>query len=49
MLFRICRMTEVKARADFNSVVLIGRLVPDPEPKHVASGAPVCRLAVATS
>ena len=35
--------------ADFNSVVVIGRLVRDPELKYVGSGAPVCNFAVATS
>ncbi len=35
--------------ADFNSVVVIGRLVRDPELKYVANGAPVCSFSVATS
>lgn len=35
--------------ADFNSVVLIGRLVRDPELKYVGNGAPVCNFSVATS
>lgn len=35
--------------ADFNSVVLIGRLVRDPELKYVGNGAPVCQFSVATS
>lgn len=35
--------------ADFSSVVVIGRLVRDPELKYVANGAPVCNFSVATS
>ena len=34
--------------ADFSSVVVIGRLVRDPELKYVANGAPVCNFSVAT-
>lgn len=35
--------------ADFNSVVLLGRLTRDPELKYVANGAPVCSFSVATN
>jgi single-strand DNA-binding protein len=42
-------MTEVNAMADFNSVVLVGRLVRDPELKYVGNGSPVCNFSVATS
>ena len=35
--------------ADFNSVVLLGRLTRDPELKYVASGAPVCSFSIATN
>lgn len=35
--------------ADFNSVILLGRLTRDPELKYVASGAPVCTFGVATN
>jgi len=35
--------------ASFNSVVLVGRLVRDPEMKYVANGAPVCRFRLAAS
>jgi single-strand DNA-binding protein len=35
--------------ADFNSVVLLGRLARDPEIRYVASGAPVCTFSVATN
>ena len=35
--------------ADFNSVVLVGRLTRDPELKYVANGAPVCSFSIATN
>ena len=35
--------------ADFNSVVLLGRLVRDPELRYVGNGAPVCSFSVATN
>lgn len=35
--------------ASFNSVVMVGRLVRDPEMKYVANGAPVCRFRLAAS
>ena len=35
--------------ADFNTVVLLGRLTRDPELKYVANGAPVCSFSVATN
>ena len=35
--------------ADFNSVVLLGRLTRDPELKYVANGAPVCKFSIATN
>ena len=35
--------------ADFNSVVLVGRLTRDPELKYVANGAPVCKFSIATN
>jgi single-strand DNA-binding protein len=35
--------------ADFNSVVILGRLARDPELKYVGSGAPVCSFSVATN
>lgn len=35
--------------ADFNSVVILGRLARDPELKYVANGAPVCSFSVATN
>ncbi len=35
--------------ADFSSVVVIGRLVRDPELRYVSNGAPVCNFSVATS
>ena len=35
--------------ADFNSVVLLGRLARDPELRYVGSGAPVCSFSVATN
>jgi len=35
--------------ADFNSVVLLGRLTRDPELRYVGSGAPVCSFSVATN
>lgn len=35
--------------ADFNSVVLLGRLARDPELKYAPSGAPVCSFSVATN
>jgi single-strand DNA-binding protein len=35
--------------ADFSSVVIVGRVVRDPELRYVAGGAPVCTLSVATS
>ena len=35
--------------ADFNSVVLLGRLARDPELRYVANGAPVCSFSVATN
>ena len=34
--------------ADYNSVVLLGRLARDPELKYAPSGAPVCTFSVAT-
>jgi single-strand DNA-binding protein len=39
----------VKAMANFNSVVIVGRLTRDPELKYAPSGAPVCAFSVATS
>ena len=33
----------------FNSVVMVGRLVREPELKYVANGAPVCRFRIAAS
>lgn len=35
--------------ASFNSVVMVGRLVRDPEMKYVANGAPVCKFRIAAS
>jgi single-strand DNA-binding protein len=35
--------------ANFNSVVIVGRLTRDPELRYVPSGAPVCSFSVATS
>lgn len=35
--------------ADFNSVVIVGRLTRDPELKYAPSGAPVCSFGLATS
>jgi single-strand DNA-binding protein len=35
--------------ADYNSVVLLGRLSRDPELKYAPSGAPVCTFSVATN
>ena len=35
--------------ADFNSVVILGRLARDPELKYVGNGAPVCTFSVATN
>jgi single-strand DNA-binding protein len=35
--------------ADFNSVVILGRLARDPELKYVGNGAPVCSFSVATN
>ena len=35
--------------ADFNSVVLVGRLTRDPELMYVANGAPVCSFSIATN
>lgn len=35
--------------ADYNSVVLLGRLSRDPELKYAPSGAPVCSFSVATN
>ena len=35
--------------ADFNSVVLLGRLTRDPELRYVGNGAPVCSFSVATN
>ena len=35
--------------ADFNSVVLLGRLARDPQIRYVNSGAPVCTFSVATN
>ena len=35
--------------ADFNSVVVLGRLARDPELRYVGSGAPVCSFSVATN
>ena len=35
--------------ANFNSVVVVGRLTRDPELRYVPSGAPVCSFSVATS
>jgi single-strand DNA-binding protein len=35
--------------ANFNSVVIVGRLTRDPELKYAPSGAPVCSFGVATS
>jgi len=35
--------------ANFNSVVIVGRLTRDPELKYAPSGAPVCSFSVATS
>jgi single-strand DNA-binding protein len=35
--------------ADFNSVVLLGRLARDPQLRYVGNGAPVCTFSVATN
>ncbi len=35
--------------ADFNSVVVVGRLTRDPELRYAPSGAPVCSFGLATS
>ena len=35
--------------ADFNSVVLVGRLTRDPELRYAPSGRPVCSFSIATS
>ena len=35
--------------ADFNSVVLLGRLTRDPQLRYVNNGAPVCTFSVATN
>lgn len=35
--------------ASFNTVVMVGNLVRDPELKYVANGAPVCRFRIAAS
>ena len=35
--------------ADFNSVVLLGRLARDPQIRYVNNGAPVCTFSVATN
>ena len=35
--------------ADFNSVVLLGRLARDPQLRYVNNGAPVCTFSVATN
>jgi single-strand DNA-binding protein len=35
--------------ANFNSVVVVGRLTRDPELKYSPSGAPVCSFSIATS
>lgn len=35
--------------ADFNSVVILGRLSRDPELRYVGNGAPVCTFSVATN
>ncbi|HEX7896363.1 MAG TPA: single-stranded DNA-binding protein [Planctomycetota bacterium] len=35
--------------ANFNSVVIVGRLTRDPELKYAPSGAPVCNFSLATS
>lgn len=35
--------------ADYNSVVILGRLSRDPELKYAPSGAPVCTFSVATN
>lgn len=35
--------------ANFNSVIVVGRLTRDPELKYVPSGAPVCSFSLATS
>jgi single-strand DNA-binding protein len=35
--------------ADYNCVVLLGRLARDPELKYAPSGAPVCSFSVATN
>ncbi len=35
--------------ANFNSVVIVGRLTRDPELKYTPGGAPVCSFGVATS
>lgn len=35
--------------ANFNSVVIVGRLTRDPELKYAPSGAPVCSFGIATS
>ena len=35
--------------ADFNSVVLLGRLARDPELRYAPSGAPVCTFSIATN
>ena len=35
--------------ADFNSVVLLGRLARDPQIRYVNNGAPVCTFSIATN
>lgn len=35
--------------ADYNSVVLLGRLARDPELRYAPSGAPVCTFSIATN
>lgn len=35
--------------ANFNSVVVVGRLTRDPELRYTPSGAPVCSFSIATS
>ena len=35
--------------ADYNSVVLLGRLARDPELKYAPGGAPVCTFSIATN
>jgi single-strand DNA-binding protein len=37
------------AMASFNNVVMVGRLVRDPELKYVGNGAPVCTFRIAAS